>query len=197
MSTRLRIFVSTESDVTDSLLSVAEGGRVERGLRDLVQEKYSGAFDLDLVQGEWDRLRFEQVDVAALSIQGPLLGPTPLSQFREHSARLLRNMKEYLDAHMIVFDGYSPDPGDPGAEPDAAFSARVSDFNGALREIATAEGIPILEVDRIIAAIPGQHSIGRLRYSAEAQAAICREFLRVLEEIGCFGNPSPEAAARS
>jgi hypothetical protein len=65
----LRVFLKANEDVTDSLLSIRDGGRkVERGLRELVQEKYQGRFALDILQEPCGR-----ADLTLQEVEGPYL----------------------------------------------------------------------------------------------------------------------------
>ena len=261
---RLRLFLKGNRDLLDSLLSLRESGqKLDRGLRDLIGEKYHGAFQIDLIhepcarsdfliqqrelgcvaeelrqQGMDDnraiadifgsRLFEEEIDVAVFSLQpeishslwkhrqeGYLFCPPPhweeerpplrkqwlqeqfhptglldVKQFQANFVRLIREIKERLGAHVIVYNCSSFDPEDRTSNYhniEDTKSLRVQKFNLALMEISALEGISIIDVDRLIAELGGDKHVQKaFDYSSEACRAICREFLRVLEDIGFF-----------
>lgn len=191
---RLRLFVAKEEDITNALLSISEGGAVlEHGLRDLVREKYHGEFDIDIIHDSWDRLFYEQVDLLALSIRSIVLGDLPVEKFTEDSIFLIRRLKQQADAHVTLCNCSSVDLDDNVAnyhgQSGDTFSVRVHRFNLALMKLSELEGISIIDVERLVAQLGGEHHVpGRLSYSREAHKAICREFLRVMEDIGFFEN---------
>jgi hypothetical protein len=66
---RLGIYINGNDDITDSVLSVSEGGRkIDRGLRDWLQEQYNGAFDVELVHEPSGRsdLLLQQLEMESL-----------------------------------------------------------------------------------------------------------------------------------
>ena len=114
--------------------------------------------------------------------------PERLCQFKENFIRLIKAVKERLDAHIIVYNRSSMDPDDHthnyhGLEETLAL--RIHKFNLALMEISVLEGISIIDVDRLTAEFDGRggrHALKALHFT------ICQEFLRVLEDIGFFEN---------
>lgn len=113
-------------------------------------------------------------------------------QFTERFRRLIRAVKERLDAHVIVFNGSSIDPGDRVHnyhDRDDTVSLRTHRFNLAVLGLSAAEGISVIDVDRLTGELGADdHVRAPFRYSVEACQVICGEFLRVLEDIGFFEN---------
>lgn len=262
---KLRVFIKGNDDIADSLLAIQKGGsKLDRGLTNVVGDKYNGAFNVEMVQepcGRSDLLiqqletasfprdlaeqgldddfintQFQShlfddkgdVDVVVLSIQpecahtlwkhrrdGYLLCPPPgweeqwtpsqkewfqeqfsslgllgVDQFKENFSRIIQDVKQRLDAHVIVYNGSSIDPDDHvqnyhGVEDTLAL--RVNKLNLALMQISTLEGVSIVDVDRIVAELGGAQHVGKaFDYSAESSQGICQEFVRVLEDIGFF-----------
>ncbi len=120
------------------------------------------------------------------------LGRVEVDAFKENLTKLIRTVKERWGAHVVVLNGSTLDPGDRTynyREIRETLALRIHKFNRALMEISVLEGISIVDVDRLIAELGGgRHVLQPLRYSADAHAAICREFLRILEDIGFFEN---------
>lgn len=116
------------------------------------------------------------------------MGLIEVHQFKENFIRLIKAVKERLDAHIIVYNRSSMDPDDHthnyhGLEETLAL--RIHKFNLALMEISVLEGISIIDVDRLTAEFDGRggrHALKALHFT------ICQEFLRVLEDIGFFEN---------
>lgn len=200
----LSIFLKGNDDLTGSLLSADEGGRARRGLRDLVQEKYRDAIRIDLTHEPWEEIAAGdgglfagEPDVVVFSLMPFLERPgrngfKDAAAFKESFLRLIRSVKERLDAHVIVYNCSSYDPGDQTHNfygRGETLSLRIQRFNRALMEISAREGISIIDVDRLIAGLAGErHVAAPLSYSAETYQAMGLEFLRVLEDIGFFEN---------
>lgn len=117
-------------------------------------------------------------------------GRLTVKRFKQNFRRLVQILKERLDAHLIVFGVSSYDPDDLVHNyhgTSETLSERILHFNLALSEISALEGISIVDVDRLIAELGGKgHVIKALQYSMHAYQEICREFLRVVEDIGFF-----------
>lgn len=117
-------------------------------------------------------------------------GLIPVSQFRENFVRLIRAVKQRLKAHVVVYNCSTVDPQDQTHSyrgVGQTLALRVHEFNRALMEVSVLEGISIVDVDRLVAELgANRHLTEALSYSAEAHRTFCREFLRVLEEIGFF-----------
>ncbi len=205
----LHIFLKGNDDLRDSLLPNANGDRkTRRGFSQLVEEKYGGAFKVELSHEPCDgdfivadhvdsRLWSDQPDIVVLSLE-PFLQPRSstveieVEEFKAGFMRLIKRLKERLDAHVIAYNCSSVDPEDHCYNYRGiagTLALRVQRFNLALMEISIREGISIVDVDRIIAHLGGEnHVTFALSYSTEAHQAIAREFLRILEEIGFFEN---------
>jgi hypothetical protein len=99
-------------------------------------------------------------------------------------------VKERLDAHVLVHNASTVEPGDQvhnyhGRED--TWALRVHQFNMALMELSVWEGISFIDVERLVAEHGAYRHVRQPgRYSAEVYEAIRREFRRVLEDIGFF-----------
>jgi hypothetical protein len=177
----LRVFVKGKDDLSD--------------LEDLVQEKYQGVFTIELTHEPWacteDFLatqlhshRFEgSSDVVVFSAQ-------PEVQSKENLARLIRGVKERLDAHVLICNVSTVDPQDQvhnyHGRPDT-WALRAHKFNLALMELSVQEGISVIDVERLVAEHgASRHVLQAGCYSPQVNQAICQELLRVLEDIGFF-----------
>jgi hypothetical protein len=103
--------------------------------------------------------------------------------------RVIRAAKERLDAHVIVLNCSPLDPDDLthnyyGLEDTLAL--RVRKLNLAIMQLSASEGISIIDVERLVAELGGEHVLKALLYSDEAHRAVSQEFLRVVEDIGFF-----------
>jgi hypothetical protein len=196
----LRVFLQGDDDLSDSLL----GGPEERGagahpFQDLVQDKYHGAFTIELTHEPCTRSDFLATplhsrlfegssDVVALSVRPEVaLSAGPL---KENLARLIRTVKERLDAHVLICNVSTVDPDDQVHNYHGrgdTWALRAHKFNLALMELSVLEGISLIDVERLVAEHGGyRHVLHAGRYSREVHEAIRREFLRVLEDIGFF-----------
>ena len=120
------------------------------------------------------------------------IGLLDVKQFQANFARLIREIKERIGAHIIVCNCSTYDPEDQTTnyrKVEETMPLRSQKFNLALMEMSILEGISIIDVDRLIAELGGEKHVQKLfSYSTEACQAICREFVRVLEDIGFFEN---------
>lgn len=117
-------------------------------------------------------------------------GLTTAAQFQTALIGLIQAIKERLDAHVLVFNASSIVPGDTTyrfyQQPDT-LAVRIHKFNLALIDVSVAEGISIIDVDRLVADAGGvQQVLAPLTYGPAAHQALAREVLRVLEDIGFF-----------
>ena len=186
----LRLCVSESDDIIDSLFSIQYGGRkLEKGLRELVQEKYASAFEIELIRDGGSPLT-RQADVVVLSLQPAVAGPVAVEEFKQSLIEQIREIKRKLNAHVIIYNCSSVDPDDNidnyYGRPDT-FTIRVHRFNLALMQVSVLEGVSFIDVERLIGQLAGERHVEKpLHYSAEAYQAMCQEFLRVLEDIGFF-----------
>jgi hypothetical protein len=195
----LRVFLKGK-DLSASLLGEPDERRAgAHPFQDLVQEKYHGAFTIELthepctrsdllVTPLHSRLFEGPSDVVALSVQPEVaLSAAP---FKENLARLIRAVKERLDAHVLISNASTVDPDDQvhnyhGRED--TWALRAHKFNLALMDLSILEGISLIDVERLVAEHGAyRHVLQAGRYSREVHEAIRREFLRVLEDIGFF-----------
>jgi hypothetical protein len=120
------------------------------------------------------------------------VGMTPVEIFKETYAQLINRIKERLNAHVLVFNCSSLDPGDLThnyRQVEDTLALRIHRFNLALMQLSMSEGVSIIDVDRLIAELKGggeKHVLEALRYSKEVYQTLCEEFLRVLADIGFF-----------
>ncbi|HWT82202.1 MAG TPA: hypothetical protein VN648_25745 [Candidatus Methylomirabilis sp.] len=118
------------------------------------------------------------------------VGLLQVDQFTDNYLRLIRAIKARLDVHILVYNCSSFDPNDRTHNyygHDDTLALRIHKFNLALMKLSALEGISIIDVDRLLAELGAErHTLGALRYSPAAHQVICREFLRVLEDIGFF-----------
>ena len=118
------------------------------------------------------------------------VGLLPAAQFQENLARLIRAVKERLDAHVLVYNASTAEPDDQvhnyhGRED--TWALRVHRLNLAVMELSVREGISFIDVERLVAEHGAYRHVRQPgRYSAEVYEAIRREFRRVLEDIGFF-----------
>lgn len=197
----LRIFLGESEDIRNSLLSKREGGeRLEESFKDLVHSTHGSQFEVEIRQDDWRNgipedlsatgLMDESWDVVVASAQGDLKNGSTIEQFRRKLSDLIRLGKTRLDAHVIVFNCSSVDPKDSVYNffnREDTFSVRVHRFNLALFQISVAEGISIIDVERLIGQMAGErHVKAPLEYTDEAYLRICQELHRVLADIGFF-----------
>jgi hypothetical protein len=123
--------------------------------------------------------------------QFALMGTISPAQAKENLHRLIREIKQRLGAHVIIYNCSSVDPEDHvanyhGLNADPA-ALRIHKLNLALMQLSIQEGISIIDVDRLVAELGGgQHVVRAMTYSGAALETIGKEFLRVLEDIGFF-----------
>ncbi|MGH9167142.1 MAG: hypothetical protein ACRD02_04795, partial [Acidimicrobiia bacterium] len=134
-------------------------------------------------------------DLIVFSLHAELLGAadsgTDPEVFTENMLRVIRLLKEQLEAHIIFLNASTIEPGQEisnyrGVEQEP-FSIRAHRLDLALTELSVREGISIIDADRLLAELgAAQHVMGPLDYSAVACEALCRELLRVVEDYGFF-----------
>lgn len=115
--------------------------------------------------------------------------PSRVERSKDAMLSLIRAVKQRSGAHVIVYNCSPIDPTDRVHNYhglDDTLSVRVHRFNLALMQLSVLEGISIIDVERVVAEIGQAHVPSALRYSADAYQAICREVLRVLQDIGFF-----------
>jgi hypothetical protein len=202
----LTLLIRANDDVTDCVLSRAEGGaKLDEGLADRIRAHTEGSVTADVRHGPAgpaeqmlaelgaDALQLSEADVLVVSIEPDVTarrsGTDVTTRFLSAMAELAQLAKEN-DAHLIVFNGSTLDPDDTTscfrdvAEPPSLVIHRL---NLALMQLSVLDGLSIIDVDRVIAEIGGQRSLERLlSYAPQACDAICDEVVRVLDDYGFF-----------
>jgi hypothetical protein len=188
-----RVYLCGSSDVIDSLLSTKDGGgKLEKGLRELVTDKYAGAVEIQTIRDPRGPLAGSVPDIVVLSAQPAVVAEIPAAEFKHSLTEQIREIKQKLNAHVIVYNCSSVEPNDNVytyyGMPDT-FAIRVHRANLALMQISQLEGISIIDVERIIGQLAGDRAVKKpLDYIDEAYAAMGQEFLRVMEDVGFFEN---------
>ncbi|HEX5095551.1 MAG TPA: hypothetical protein VFX21_06035, partial [Acidimicrobiia bacterium] len=107
--------------------------------------------------------------------------------FRSAMAELITLLSQ-TGVYVVVLNGSTVVPDDvahcyrDGEETPALIMHRL---NAALMELAAGEGISILDADRVIAELGGEHHVtGLLSYSDVANDALCAELVAILNESG-------------
>ena len=103
--------------------------------------------------------------------------------------RLIRAVKEELGSYIIVYNCSPLDPEDHTHNYhglDDTLSLRIRQLHLALIGLSLEEGISIVDVERIAAEFGEESVPSALTYSDQANAAICKEFVRILADIGFF-----------
>lgn len=98
----LRILLKGDEDVTNSLLSLSEGGKkLNKGLRDLIQEKYQGAFQVEIISepGERSDILVQKINQVPIPDVLKLPGIEPEKSWHKQSC--LFDQNQNLD--VIVF----------------------------------------------------------------------------------------------
>ena len=164
---------------------------LDKGLRELVREKYPDV-EIQTVRDPAGPLSAGAVDLVVLSAQPAITAEIPAQEFKQSLLDQVQRIKQELNAHVIVYNCSSVDPDDKVYNyrgiPDT-FQIRVHRANLVLMQISQLEGISIIDVERIVGQLAGDKVVkGPLDYTDEGYAAMGREFLRVLEDIGFFEN---------
>jgi len=201
---KITVFLGESDNVSNALLSIEEGGRkLGIGLRDLVRQRYNGRFEIEFLRESWENgipdidagkslLLERQPGIVVFSAAGDVTTSISVEDFKTRLLRLIRVVKDRLDAHVIVFNCCSADPADNVHNyhglPDT-FPLRAHKFNLAVMQASVLEGISFIDVERVIGQLAADtHVLSPLRYSVQAYETIGKEFLRVIEDIAFFEN---------
>jgi hypothetical protein len=118
------------------------------------------------------------------------IGPILREAFKANMVRLIRVIKEKLDAHILIYNASTVEPGDlvhNYYRREDSWGLRVHKLNLSVMELSVLEGISFIDVERLVAEHGAyQHVLQTGGYSGEVHEAIRREVLRVLEDIGFF-----------
>jgi hypothetical protein len=110
-------------------------------------------------------------------------------EWKERVTQLIRFVKEQLTSHVIIYNCSALYPGEyihNYKNISDTITERIKRYNLSVIELSIAEGISIIDVERIVAQAGDRFLVDCLRYTNEAYAAIGTEFLRVLDDIGFF-----------
>jgi hypothetical protein len=134
---------------------------------------------------------FSSADVVVCSLAPELTDGRPGAETRarfQHAMGELISVLSQAGVYVVVLNGSTVVPDDVasrycnGEETPALVMHRL---NAALMELATGEGISILDADRIIAELGGEHHVtGLLEYSDTANDALCAELVTILGDAG-------------
>ena len=186
-----RVYLCESNDILDSLLSRNDGGgKLEKGLRELVAEKHG--VEIQTLRNPSGALAAGAVDIVVLSAQPAIVASVPAEEFKQSLTDQIREIKQKLHAHVILFNCSSVDPDDNVYNyhgiPDT-FAIRVQRANLALMKISQSEGISIIDVERLVGQLAGDRCVkAPLDYTDDAYTAMGEEFLRVMEDYGFFEN---------
>jgi hypothetical protein len=118
------------------------------------------------------------------------MGPVTGEQFRRDLARLVREVKAHGGAHVVVLNASTFNPREEvwRLNRDAdSLSLRIHAMNLAVMKVSRAEGISIVDVDRLIAELGARNVVsGAVDYTAAAFDVIGDELIRIMEDIGFF-----------
>ncbi|MFZ0544608.1 MAG: lipoyl domain-containing protein [Candidatus Promineifilaceae bacterium] len=130
------------------------------------------------VQQNWFQANFDRLDHSSVA------------EFKENVGRLIELLQEEGESQLVLYGCSSYDPADTSHnyhESGETATLRVHRLNYALVQLSLDTGIVILDVDRIVAELGGRtHVSQRFNYSPEANRAIGKETLRIIEELGFF-----------
>jgi hypothetical protein len=201
----LKLFVKGGDDVRDAILASSDGGgKATVGLRELVRERYNGAFDLVVTYEPADHCtvllhelrkeaggRFaglaEEPGVVVLGVSSDL--ETGADEFSRTMPEVVRILKHDIGAHVLVQNCSSIDHDDSTINYHGiphTLAERIHRLNLRVIELSILEGISVIDADRIVAEFGGAaHVAAPLDYSDAVCDALCSEYLRVLEDY-CF-----------
>lgn len=211
---QLSILVLGGTDLTDSLLSLSEGGsKLTVGLKGRIRDSYGSAVHLSIahqaVAGSKETLDavrnwcasagpesnspagvgFETgPDVVVLSLDPR--NDVDMDAFGLNTRHVVRFIKDDLQAHVVFYNASTVDHDDLISNykgVDETLALRIHRLNLALMWLSLEEGISIVDVDRLIADLGAGAHVGAVQdYSTEASGLICDEFIRVVADYGFF-----------
>src|SRR5438105_2872730 len=108
-----RVYLCESNEVIDSLLSIKDGGsKLEKGLRELVAEKYGEAIEIQIVRDAGGPLAAGASDLVVLSAQPAVAAAVPALEFKQSLIDQTLELKQKLNAHVFVYNCSSVDPED-------------------------------------------------------------------------------------
>jgi hypothetical protein len=198
---KLHVLAVGGPELTDCLVSVERGGKLDEGLQERVSQRYGVRFEIDLQTLPGGRLaelgvrllNLERTpDVVVLSPLDDVLmeGPLDTNEFLSDSKRLcvmLKDMGVYvLIANIATFDPLDSVTNYSGLVVDTP-SLRAHKVAAAIIDLSYQLGISVIDADRLLAEMGAAEHVESIgRYSAAACAAICAEVQRILEDYGFF-----------
>jgi hypothetical protein len=110
--------------------------------------------------------------------------------YQEAFGKVVRVLKKDLDAHVILFGCSSIDLDDlthNHHDLPETLAYRAALFNTEAIRFSFLEGISIVDVDRLVAEIPGENKVPAVfQYSEPVNTAVLGEFFRIVDDIGFF-----------
>lgn len=197
----VRILIKGGADLSDCLLAESKGGtKLARGLEELLLERLGAeGMGVEVVHEprphisqyllELDGIGSdnEPADVVVMSLFPDVVGSSDLGQFLPMMTRAIQRLRE-RGSEVVFLNASTVDPADQVSkysEIDEPFSLRAQRLDLDLLRISAAEGLPIIDADRILAEYGATDLVnGPLDYDARACEAICLETLRVIEDGG-------------
>jgi len=205
MITDLSIVVLGGTDLDDSVLSRAQGGRaLDEGLDDALRAAHPTLTSVEIRRvdprpvGELavDLPAFvaqlDGADVVLRSVQPDLIGIETgaafAAEFRDAMAAVIAAVKD-TGARMFLLNGATYDPADTASCYVGGETTPLAIHRLALEliDLSMLDGISVIDADRLVAETGGaSHVRGCLEYSPELCATIRDEIVFVLEDYGYF-----------
>lgn len=198
---------------TDDLIATFGGtAEAEAELSALIAREFAPGFEVEFEVLDPPGLAFESAawdpigesvsegnhDIVLLSVAvwlgglgtDPAPGEGPARGFGALVEDVSRRLKEGTGAHGVLVNGSTLDPTDPtfdySGAPETA-RERIRRLNLACFMASMAEGVSVVDVDRIVADLGGEgHVRGPLDYSPELRERIRVELARIMDDIGFF-----------
>jgi len=214
-TTQLKVFVKGNRDLTDVVMSRADGGtRLDAGLAERVSRRHPsvsvvhatapsegfGALRAELQTDSSSLLEFDP-DVVLLSVADDIQRIQQSAsedvgrQIWDDLVGAIGLIKEKAGAHILVTNAATIAPGlavhNYSKEAGEPFSLADHRMAYMLVRVSHAEGISIVDVDTLLAGLGGaKHVEAAMVYSDQACAVVADEVVRILEDYGFFDERS-------
>lgn len=199
--THLKVLLAGGPGLADAVRGAGDGGRkLGRGLAARVGDAHPGT-TVEISElpyhgaGALAAALRSGGDLAASPPDILLLAPDPdhdddADQFELHLVDAVKSLRQQADARVIALNCCTVDPLDSMSRYDGSpdtTALLLHRLDLKLIELSLAEGISIVDVDRIIADLgAAEHVRGVLDYSPAACEAICDELYAVIDDYGFF-----------